>query len=303
MFSVIRSVVAVVTVTALAALGWLGYEAWRSEAHGLAKAASLPPVQQIALATDGVLDDAWIRRALALPSGATLMDLDLPQLQERLLADGQVRSVSLTRRFPATLAVHLAERSPVARVMVQLPGEQPAALLVARDGVVYNGAGYDEALRESLVWLDGFRLTRQDGRIQPIPGMEVVADLIAKARNEAPHLYATWRVVSLARLQADGEIEVRAADVERIRFGTNQDFFRQLAQLDVLLDLAQTRPDQPLREINLAVGRTTDGRVQVPVLLDVPGPSAAASPSRPAVRPSASNAFFNPQKKPSAREL
>ncbi|HRJ47821.1 MAG TPA: FtsQ-type POTRA domain-containing protein [Opitutaceae bacterium] len=298
--AVFKSVLLTVTVAALAVLGWLGYETWRSHPHGITSAANLPPVQQIALSTDGVLDDHWIKSTLALPSGATLMDLDLPQLHERLLAGGQVHSASLTRRFPATLAVHLAERSPVARVMVQQGGAEPDALLVARDGVVYAGVGYEEALLGSLVWLDGFRLTRAGGRIQPIAGMELVADLIAKARNEVPHLYETWRVISLARLADDGEIEVRATDVERIRFGRNQDFFRQLAQLDVLLELAQSQPDRPLREINLAIGRTTDGRVQVPVTLDVPEPTKGhRSPTRPAN----TSSFFNPQKKPSAREL
>jgi hypothetical protein len=247
-----------------------------------------------------VLDDAWIKRTLAVPAGATLMDLDLQQLHDRLLSGGQVQAASLTRRFPATLAVHLTERSPVARVMVQQPGEEaPVELLVARDGVVYAGIGYDPAMVRSLVWLDGFRLVRAGGRIQPIPGMVQVADLIAKARNEAPHLYATWKVISLARLHSDSELEVRSAEVERIIFGANQDFFRQLAQLDMLLEIAQSQPDRPLREVNFAIGRTADGRMQVPVLLDRAEP---AKSTRTTARPPATSPFNNPQKK-STREF
>jgi len=296
MFSGLRTGIFVVALVTCGGLAWLGYETWQEQPHALTRAASLPPVKEIALSTDGVLDDAWIRRTLILPARATLMDLDLQRVHERLLQGGQVQAASLTRRFPATLAVHLTERSPVARIMVQKPGEEtPGELLVARDGVVYAGHGYDPAMVGSLVWLDGFRLVRTEGRIHPIPGMELVADLIAKARNEAPHLYATWKVVSLARLHTDSELEVRSAEVEKIIFGANQDFFRQLAQLDMLLEIAQSQPDRPLREINFAVGRTADGRMQVPVLLDVPEPATA---TRTTARPPVFSPFNNPLKKP-----
>lgn len=295
MFSWLRTGVFAGALLTCGGLAWLGYEAWHEQSPAFTRAASLPPVKAIALSTDGVLDDAWLRRTLSLPAGATLMDLDLQRLHDRLLQGGQVQAASLTRRFPATLAVHLTERSPVARVMVEQPGEDtPSELLVARDGVVYAGVGYDPAMVGSLVWLDGFRLVRAEGRIQPIPGMPQVADLIAKARNEAPHLYASWRVVSLARLQTDGELEVRSAEVEKIIFGANQDFFRQLAQLDMLLEIAQSQPDRPLREINFAIGRTADGRMQVPVLLDRPEPATTA---RTTTHPPAFSPFNNPQKK------
>ncbi len=294
-FSWVRTTIFTIALIGCGALVWLGYEVWHEQSHVLTHAASLPPVKEIALSTDGVLDEAWVKRTFALQAGATLMDLDLQQLHDRMLNGGQVLAASLTRRFPSTLAVQLTERSPVARVMVQPSGEElPRELLVARDGVVYTGIGYDPAMLRSLVWLDGFRLVRAEGRIQPIAGMAQVADLIAKARNEAPHLYATWKVVSLARLQSDGELEVRSAEVEKIIFGANQDFFRQLAQLDMLLEIAQSQPDRPLREVNFAIGRTADGRMQVPVLLDRPEPSTA---TRATARPPAISPFNNPQKK------
>lgn len=299
-FSWVRTTIFTIALISCGALAWLGYEAWHDQPHALTRAATLPPVKEIALSTDGVLDDTWIKHTLAMPAGATLMDLDLQQLHDRLLSGGQVQAASITRRFPSTLAVHLTERSPVARVMVQQPGEAtPGELLVARDGVVYAGIGYDPAMVRSLVWLDGFRLVRAEGRIQPIQGMEKAADLIAKARNEAPHLYATWKVISLARLHSDSELEVRSAEVEKIIFGANQDFFRQLAQLDMLLEIAQSQPDRPLREVNFAIGRTADGRMQVPVLLDRPEPMTG---NHTTARPPAISPFNNPQKK-STREF
>jgi cell division protein FtsQ len=106
--------------------------------------------------------------------------------------------------------------------------------------------------------------------------MEAVADLLAKAKLEAEHLYAGWRSVSLARLESDGEIEVGTKDGTKITFGTSEDFFRQLANLDAILDAARAHPEKALREINLAVGG------QVPVAFDgaAPPPPAGAPASK-----------------------
>ncbi len=168
-------------------------------------------VKDLALVTDGVLDQAWMTRALALPKNTSLMALDLYQLRARVLVSGQVRTATLTRSFPSTLAVSISERTPVARLSAQDRDEAPRTLFAARDGVVYEGVGYDAAMVKTLPWLAGMKLTRAGGTFQPIAGMEPVAELLAKAKLEAEHLYNTWKVVSLARLESDGEIEVRNA--------------------------------------------------------------------------------------------
>ena len=96
---------------------------------------------------------------------------------------------------------------------------------------------------------------------------------------EAEHLYRTWQVVSLARLESDGEIEVRDRSVAKIFFGTNEDFFRQLARLDLLLDTARKQTEKSPNVINLSIG------AQVPVTFDDPAltpmalQAAAAKPA------------------------
>jgi cell division protein FtsQ len=237
------------------------------ESQGVAVAA---PVQNIEMVTDGVLDKAWLAHAMALPKKATLMDLDLGQLQGRLLASGQVASASVVRIFPATLRVRISERAPVARVLAQLGGSEPRAMLVARDGEVYEGAGYDLPLLDSLPWLDGVKLARRDGRIAPIEGMESVAELLARARMEAEPLYRTWHVVSLARLASDGEIEVRTRDGMTVTFGTQEDYFRQIARLDLILDAAQARGGEAVRAVDLSLDDQ-----QVPVTLGTAGDGRA----------------------------
>jgi len=235
----------------------------------LARASNAEPLREVVLRTDGVLDQAWIMRRLALAPDATLIDLDLAALRERLLADRQVVTATLTRKFPATLEVSLSERAPVARINVRSGGQgtAPRAQLVARDGVVYLGSGYDARLLSELPWLGGVRLRRiGDADFAPIFGMPLVAELLATARNEAPALYKTWRVVSLARLESDAEIEVKTDAIDRIIFNARESagFLRQVAQLDLLLDSVQPGAGA-ISEINLAIGRMVDGRIQVPV--------------------------------------
>ena len=235
------------------------------------------PVKDLLLVTDGVLDQAWMNRTLALPKNTSLMALDLYSLRARLMASGQVRTATLTRSFPSTLSVSISERAPVARLSAQDKDDMPRTLLIARDGVVYEGVGYDAAMVQTLPWLAGVKLTRVGGNFQPIAGMEPVAELLAKAKLEAEHLYNTWKVVSLAKLESDGEIEVSTKDATKITFGINEDFFRQLANLDAILDAAAAHPEKTLREINLAVGS------QVPVAFaDAAPASAGPTAARPA---------------------
>ncbi len=272
-----RSTIAVLVVVGLV---WAGFEtaaSLRSESKPAATvAAETTPVKDVVLITDGVLDHAWLVRTLALPKNASLMQLDLYRLRARILASGQVRTATLTRNFPATLTVSLSEQSPVARVKAQIGDEEPRTLLVARDGTVFDGVGFDPAMVATLPWLAGVKLKRQGDTFAPIAGMETVADLLAKTKLEAEHLYRTWEIVSLARLASDGEIEVRTRNVERVVFGTGEDFFPQLARLDSLLDAAEAQTDKPLREVNLAIG------AQVPVAFEDPALAPNAPPAGPA---------------------
>jgi cell division protein FtsQ len=84
---------------------------------------------------------------------------------------------------------------------------------------------------------------------------------------------------------------VRTSEVSEIVFGTRDDFYRQIARLDYILDEIRARPAAtPVRSINLAIG----GR-QVPVAFEAPvkesarsGAAAPARPLRPAPAPATS---------------
>ena len=251
-------------------------------------------VKDIQLVTDGALDRAWIVGTLALPKDATLLELDLEQLRARVLGHGQVITAMVERQFPSTLVVRVSERSPVARVRIAVGDAAPQSLLVARDGVVFSGFGFDPAMLETLPWLDGVKLARSGGGFAPINGMATVAELLAKAKLDAEHLYQTWQVVSLARLESDGVIEVRTrGNAHAALFSTTEDYLRQLARLDWTLDEVLRKTGRAVARIDLTT--STQARVVLAAVAvgEAPRASAGNAPAPAAARPLAISAFQN----------
>ncbi|HRE81366.1 MAG TPA: FtsQ-type POTRA domain-containing protein [Opitutaceae bacterium] len=255
------------------------WNAWQEDPTKLTAPVKSEPLRTIRLSTDGVLDLAWIERKLELPKGVTLMELDLPRLQRALLADAQVRTAVLTRKFPDTLVASIQERTPVGRLRVADAYGISEDFLVSRDGMVFPGANFATELLDTLPWLDGVRLQRSGASFIPISGMETVTDLFSTAQAYVPLLYRNWRIVSLERLQKDGEIVVKTADKVEIVFGTRDDFFKQVALLDSVLAELKTQPARAVASINL-----TFGNRQVPVSF-VPETPPSTTPVRGTVSP------------------
>jgi hypothetical protein len=273
-------------------LGWGIYEiaySWSTDRAALTTAVHSEVVRDVVVITDGVLTREWVTAALALPKSASLMALELPGLRDRLLASGQVRVAVLTRNFPDTLVVTLQERTPVARVQAADSSGAAKQLLVAKDGVVYDGLLYDKTMLAGLPWLDGIRLVKSGDRFEPVDGMADVSALLSTAQLQAPHLYREWLIVSLARLAARDEIVVKAQDLPEIVFSRKRDFFKQIAQLDHVLDeVRRVQGEALVQSVNL----TFD---QVPVRL-------RASPGELAGRPAPVFPLQQSQRKPK-REL
>jgi hypothetical protein len=280
-FSALRHWVGVGLAVASLIFGYLAWRTWNDNPAALAAPAPSSPLREIVVRGDGVLNRAWVERTLGVRPGVPLMDLDIDALRDRLLESGQVKVAVVARRFPDVLAVTLEERSPVLRVRAQTADGVERHLFVARDGFVFTGEGYDDSVVLGLPWLGGVSLTRElSGRgFSPITGMDSVSDLLGTARASAPSLAKDFQVVSLVRYARDGVILVRTSDVAEVAFGTRDDFYRQLARLDYILDELRAKPaSTPIRSINLAIG----GR-QVPVAFETPSKDAkpAAAPARP----------------------
>lgn len=245
-----------------AAGAWSVYtlvHSWETDRAALTTAVHSAPVRDIVVITDGVLNQQWVKATLALPRAASLMALDLPVLRDRLLQSGQVRVAVLARNFPDALVVTLQERTPVARVQASLGDGEARQFLVAKDGVVYEGVNYDKHMVASLPWLDGIRLVRSGAGFEPIAGMADVSALLSMAQLQAPNLYREWIIVSLARLADRDEILVKAQDIPEIVFTRKRDYFKQIAQLDYVVDAARSLPEPALQSVNLSL----DGQVPV----------------------------------------
>jgi cell division protein FtsQ len=258
---------------------WAGietYMTWRHDPRRLADPMQTSPLRAIALQhTNGVLTRDWLIETLAIPPGTTLMGLDLDALKTRLLANAQVRNAILTRQFPDTLAVTLDERTPVIRILVQDETGRPRHALVAQDGTVYRGINYAPALINTLPWLDGVALRRLTGEtLAPLAGIDSVARLLEDTRTWTPALAREFSIISLARYTDDGILTVNTPRGEQYHFGATDDFFRQLARLDYILEQARQAPDAPpLQSVNLALGR------QVPIRFQTP-PAETGTPAR-----------------------
>lgn len=268
----------------LGAAGWGVYEVirlWETDRTRIIAPTKGVPVRDFVVRTDGVLDKAWVERTLSLSKTASLMELDLADLKRRLEESGQVSKAVIERRFPDILGVTLQERTPVARVMALIGDAPPVSFVVARDGMVYSGSGYDAAMSAGLPFIDGVKLVREGSGFARIEGMEAVADLLGTAQVSAPGLYRGFKVVSLARFALDRTLTVKSDEVDAIIFGSSQDsYYRQLARLDYILE--ETRRNSAagrLKSVNLAVGDK-----QVPVSFDTAHaePARASVPSRPA---------------------
>ena len=268
-------------VIVLGALVWTGWKiaaVLDDDPARMPSAAKADPIKKFDLATDGFLSPEWLIKTLSLPKGATLMELDKKKLLARILANRQVASATIVLNFPSTLSVRISERSPAARVKAQVDAGPAKEFLVARDGVVSEGFGYDPAMIRSLPWLAGISLKRQADGFAPIPGMGHVASLLAQAKLEAEHLYQSWSVVSLAKEQTDDEIEVHTKEGLTIVFSTNQDYLKQLGSLDMVLDMVKAQGGRPLREVNLSIG--SQARL---TYADLPSPSMqSAANGKPA---------------------
>ncbi len=206
------------------------------------------PIEEVILLTDGVLPDEWITKRLELPDGVGLMEVDIEGIKNRLEAEGQVKSAVITRDFPGTLVVSLHEQVPVIRLLARSKNGQTQMMLVGKDGVVYKGQGYSRQLLRGLPFLDGVRLVREGNGFKPIPGIDSISDLLQLTRQEAPHLYSTWKTVSL---KDSPRLTVKTKDVSEIVFEPGN-FRRQLAKLDYILDYYRRAAGEDMERIDLS---------------------------------------------------
>lgn len=279
----VRGVAVVLMGVAVGYAAWLIVGSLAENSRRMPAVAKATPMKPPILKTDGVLDNAWLADALGLPKNVSLLEVDLDKLQRRILGEPQVVTATLTRNFPDKLVVQITERVPIARVMTEWLG-QHHALVVARDGVIYDGKNYDPAMLDTLPWLDGVAVVPERAGFRPIAGMDIAAELLAKARLEAEQLYSTWAVISLKRLVSDHQLEIRTKGDSTIVFNTREDYFRQLARLNYIWDQLVKHPGVKAK-IDLSLGEDVPVMVEMPEEATQPNGKPSPAPEKPAVRP------------------
>ena len=111
--------------------------------------------------------------------------------------------LSVSKLFPDTLRVIIKERKPILRIRVASASGQLVDLLIAKDGVIYEGKAYPPFQLQSLPFLETASLYRNGNKIKPLKGMSVVVSLLAYARLYLPDMYKTWRVISCKEFNGD----------------------------------------------------------------------------------------------------
>lgn len=223
----------------------------------LTRAGKSLPIKQIEIESDA-LSREWVLSFLNLEGESqNLLGIDLGSLKDKLETHAQVYSVKLARQLPDTLFISIQEREPVAKVLAEDVERGRITLLVDRNGVVYEGVGYDSKRISVLPFLDGIRLKRDEGQYEVIEGMELVDKLLAETLEIAPHIYRTWKVVSLEELP---KLIVKSNFAKEIVFEpVSTDYRRQLAELDYIIDYHKSLSYTSIAKIDLTMNS------QVPV--------------------------------------
>lgn len=84
-------------------------------------------VRHVEIATDGTLDAALVKEYAGVREGMNLFAVRPDAVRSNLLAVPVVASVSAGRRFPDTVVIEIAERTPVARLGTRASGTPLAA--------------------------------------------------------------------------------------------------------------------------------------------------------------------------------
>lgn len=247
---------AFVLLLALIGLGIWGSMALKNREEPIQISTPSKEISQVMFETDGVLPNRWLGTVLDLEQGTTMMEADIHEMKRSLEAQSQVVRASVERVFPSALKISIEEHVPVLRIAVPGPNGKPEQRIVSREGTIYKGIGYSRATRDGLPFVQPFQ--HSDGSVQPMQGIDHVAELLALARQQSPNFYKSWKVVSLEHYSGDAEmpgeiIEVRSSFIPRIIFSANSDFGQQLDRLKVIRDYVRSHGNQSIERIDLSL--------------------------------------------------
>ncbi len=235
---------------------FFAYRAIRAREQPIQIQAPSRPVEQLLFETDGVLPDRWLSDVVEMRKGMTMMEVDIRAIKTRIEAQPQVKSVAVERIFPNSLKIRVEEEEPTLRMAVVGRDGVTEQRIVSRSGKLYKGVGYPKATLARLPFVQPFQYP--DGSVQPMMGIDRVAELLTVARSMQPDFYRTWRVVSLEHFSGNSSIPGEVIEVRTSRYGTIVfngwgDFGRQLDRLTVIFNYLAERGDPSVKRIDLSL--------------------------------------------------
>ncbi|WOO43556.1 cell division protein FtsQ/DivIB [Rubellicoccus peritrichatus] len=229
---------------------------WQHRAFG-ALAVPEETLSQVYFESDGVLNEKWFEESIDIPSGVSLMDVDIFALRDDIMDYGQVKQATVERIFPNALRVTIEEHNPILRIAIMDAKGQRFLYLISEEGQVFDGQNYPKATIRGLPFLDGVILKRNDEGFQPVVQAPVLSEFLYVARAGWPQLYADWRVVSCRDFKGDPSelgalIHVRSDKHGDLVFSP-KNFPQQLQRLSEISDYAKREQLSGLASVDLSL--------------------------------------------------
>lgn len=196
----------------LAVMATNGLRAYLTSAPRFAVAAD----KGIVLSGLNRLDEDEIRRFFATDDGANILSVPLAERREELLSKRWVRDVTISRRWPDRIWVHVEERNPAA--YVRMPEGPRGALtlrLIDDEGVLLEPL---EGARLELPVVDG--LTSETPRQERAARIALLHEMLADLDSEEPSYGGRLSQIDLSEPKNIRVTTVHEGDVIELQLGS-----------------------------------------------------------------------------------
>lgn len=231
--------------------GWWLRENWIYRIPALA-------IREITVEVDGSLAPDEVRRLASVKTGRNILTVDLPALRDRLQSHPRIASARIVVEFPATLAIHIRERFPLAAVEPLARNGLDARYLLDDTGHVIlplqsgHAPANNVAAENALPLLLGYQPGVVQSETNALYALEFLREYELLPTNSIPDI----RAISIA---ANGVLIVLASDNTEVTFGTSNYSGQLIRWRETLQRLARLREEQKetrvMRTLDLSVSQ------------------------------------------------
>jgi hypothetical protein len=224
----------------------------------------IQPVRRIDFRSDGVLSARWANGIVSVKKDIDIMAVNIFEIKDRFELFRQIKHVEVKRVFPDTIKIHISERWPVLRVLVQEKDTGKTVrtqMFVDSEGVVFPGMGYSKEVMDNLPYLDGamIKKDKRSNQYECTDGIDRIAELMSVARKNYPNIYSKIEVVSSDKIAGKQttpwqRIKLRCSFAREVIFG-DSDFEEQLRKLDFVLSDPKVSHRLPVHRLDITVGK------------------------------------------------